>query len=131
MIILFGIFLIQFSVACAALAVTEDQELEFAHQGWNASSKELQFEAEQFFQCCGFENLSEGVRCEEIEACSPNLNCRPCKEFLKGRINKAFNSGGGIGLFFSFTELLGAYLAWRYRDQVNPNLQSSLYQGNM
>lgn len=32
MIILFGIFLIQFSVACAALAVTEDQELEFAHQ---------------------------------------------------------------------------------------------------
>ncbi|TRY68470.1 hypothetical protein TCAL_06848 [Tigriopus californicus] len=131
MIILFGIFLIQFSVACAALAVTEDQELEFAHKGWNASSPELKFEAEQFFQCCGFEIANEGVRCSEIAACGESLTCPTCQGLLKGRINKAFNSAGGIGLFFSFTELLGAYLAWQYRDQVNPNLQSSLYQGNM
>jgi len=121
MIILLLIFVIQFSVACACLGVDEDKELELAKAGWNVADNETKYEAEQLFGCCGFSNQTEGVKCETIDACKTSLDsCPPCAERIQGKINYAFNAAGGLGLFFSFTEIIGAALAFRYRNLMDP-----------
>lgn len=55
MVILFLLFVVQFSVACACLAMTEDQERELARQGWEKAPSSARAQAERLFRCCGFE----------------------------------------------------------------------------
>lgn len=74
-------------------------------QGWSRSPDSIKFEAERYFKCCGFLNDTEGVRCQEIAECTTPAGCPPCVDQFKGKINKAFNTAGGLGLFFSFTEV--------------------------
>ena len=70
------------------------------------ADNETKYEAEQLFGCCGFSNQTEGVKCETIDACKTSLDsCPPCAERIQGKINYAFNAAGGLGLFFSFTEV--------------------------
>lgn len=118
MIVLFLIFVIQFSVACACLAVDEEQEIHYANEGWNRAPDSLKFEAEKYFQCCGFRNDTEGVRCAEIPICNTVASCPPCVDQFKGKINGAFNTAGGLGLFFSFTEFVAIIFAARFRTQI-------------
>jgi len=117
MIILLLIFVIQFSVACACLGVDKDKELQLAEAGWNAADNETKYEAEQLFQCCGFTNDTDGIDCEKL-ACYNS--CPPCSVRIQDKINYAFNAAGGLGLFFSFTEIIGAALAFRYRNLMDP-----------
>lgn len=56
MIVLFLLFLVQFSVACACLAVDEDQQHQLAARSWATSSNQTKMEAQKIFNCCGFEN---------------------------------------------------------------------------
>lgn len=56
MIVLFLLFLVQFSVACACLAVNEEQQHELASRSWSTSSNQTKQEAQKIFDCCGFEN---------------------------------------------------------------------------
>ncbi|KAI8422269.1 hypothetical protein MSG28_006156 [Choristoneura fumiferana] len=107
MVILFLLFLVQFSVACACLAVNSDQQEMLAKQGWNKVNKDVKMEVQEQFQCCD----SKDIRC----------SCDPCMAKLKERIDYAFKLCGGIGLFFSFTELFAVWLARRYRNQPDPN----------
>lgn len=54
MIILFLLFLIQFSIASSCLAVNSDQQKQFAEEGWNRVSDELKSRVQETFVCCGF-----------------------------------------------------------------------------
>lgn len=135
MVILFLLFLVQFSVACACLAVNSDQQEMLAQQGWNKVNMDVKEQVQERFQCCGFQSrimppnttadypsctVVDRICCKNMDI-SPNCQCQPCMEKLKETIDYAFKLCGGIGLFFSFTELFAVWLARRYRNQPDPN----------
>ncbi|CAD6241200.1 GSCOCG00012611001-RA-CDS, partial [Cotesia congregata] len=54
MLILFLLFLVQFSIACACLAVNAKQQEQLAEQGWKRVGMELKSKVQTNFNCCGF-----------------------------------------------------------------------------
>ncbi|XP_030573846.1 tetraspanin-13 isoform X1 [Drosophila novamexicana] len=132
MIILFMLFLIQFSIASSCLAVNSEQQQQFAEQGWKTVPPKLRKQVQDSFLCCGFNATSNSVTngeepsCEIInrECCAdskdPLCRCRPCGPLLEDKIDYAFKLCGGLGIFFSFTEVLAVFLARRYRNQHDP-----------
>lgn len=135
MVILFLLFLVQFSVACACLAVNSEHQGMLAQQGWNKVNMDVKEQVQERFQCCGFQSrimpnnatmdypscsLIDRVCCKDMPV-SIQCQCQPCMENLKETIDYAFKLCGGIGLFFSFTELFAVWLARRYRNQPDPN----------
>ncbi|XP_047986061.1 tetraspanin-13 isoform X2 [Leguminivora glycinivorella] len=140
MVILFLLFLVQFSVACACLAVNSDQQKMLATQGWNKVNTEVKSQVQEKFQCCGFDTnvpplnaTSAYPSCDAVNklCCMNSLKepcaCPPCEEKLSERIDYAFKLCGGIGLFFSFTEFLGVWLTVRYRNQKDPRANPSAF----
>ncbi|KAG0698662.1 Tetraspanin-31 [Chionoecetes opilio] len=147
MIVLFIIFIIQFSVACACLAINADQQRLVAAKGWVEGGESIQSDAQNFFGCCGYVNKnynltleSEHPSCMEIPRCCPDMTeddvccqttgvcgCGPCNEPVEVVMLRGFNLVGGIGLFFSFTEFLGVWLTVRYRNQRDPRANPSAF----
>uniref|UniRef100_A0A2A4K358 Tetraspanin n=1 Tax=Heliothis virescens TaxID=7102 RepID=A0A2A4K358_HELVI len=118
MVILFLLFLVQFSVACACLTVNSDHQEMLARQGWNKVTLDVKEQVQERFQCCGFQSrtpengTTEHPSCEIVDKiCCQNAfdpihcQCEPCMGKLKETIDYAFKLCGGIGLFFSFTEV--------------------------
>lgn len=71
MIILFLLFLIQFSIAASCLAVSPVQQRQFAEEGWNIASDDIKKKVQDTFLCCGFNatdtlNTSAHPSCENI-----------------------------------------------------------------
>jgi len=117
MLILFLLFLVQFSVACACLAFNTEQQYQLAEQGWNSVSRDIKNKVEQTFDCCEFDNRPNNgmmttpvlqYECQKT-CCSGDdksrCHCQSCMKKLQTTINYAFKLCGGIGLFFSFTEV--------------------------
>ncbi|XP_037516501.1 tetraspanin-13 isoform X1 [Rhipicephalus sanguineus] len=141
MVILFLLFVVQFSVACACLAMTEDQERELASQGWKKASPAVRAQAERIFRCCGFErNASDPTaepQCEHVPTCCPpqeippdgTCECQGCWSALHQAIRNGLKITGGIGMFFSFTELVAVFVAYRYRLQKDPEVDPYLLLG--
>ncbi|XP_041371904.1 tetraspanin-13-like isoform X1 [Gigantopelta aegis] len=149
MIILFLLFLLQFSLACACLAFNSEQQQDLVERGWNLSSDATKNDVQNQFQCCGFrdQDLLNGSLghppcvkvnlgcCHDSDAicCSGNSNgtktcpCDKCSEKLQMQIHAAFKVTGGVGLFFSFTEIIGVWLAMRYRNQKDPRANPSAF----
>ncbi|XP_017470391.1 PREDICTED: tetraspanin-13 isoform X2 [Rhagoletis zephyria] len=125
MIILFILFIIQFSIASSCLAVSSEQQKEFAEEGWNNVPDSMRKQVQDTFLCCGFNSTNTGMSCEAVnKQCCPNLisvcSCAPCLPALEDKINYAFKLCGGLGIFFSFTEFIGVWLTVRYRNQKDP-----------
>ncbi|CAD6992782.1 tetraspanin-13 isoform X2 [Ceratitis capitata] len=125
MIILFMLFLIQFSIASSCLAVNSEQQKEFAEEGWNNVPDSIRHQVQESFFCCGFNTTNSGTQCEVLNTncCSGDLincSCPPCLPVLEDKINFAFKLCGGLGIFFSFTEFIGVWLTVRYRNQKDP-----------
>ncbi|KYM97200.1 Tetraspanin-31 [Cyphomyrmex costatus] len=145
MLILFLLFLIQFSIACACLAVNTKQQEQLAEQGWRRVGPDLRAKVQTTFNCCGFNSTTDesGGPCEVNKICCPSIDvsqmpctsCPPCMHKLQSTIDYAFKLCGSIGLFFSFTtrkihELIlvlfssltpsPSFLARRYRNQLDP-----------
>lgn len=117
MVVLFLLFIIQFSIACACLAVDQDTQINLAEEGWKHSNNQTKMEVQNVFQCCGFKNATaDGLPCPT--SCSIP-QCPTCMEKLEKVINQGFRASGGIGLFFSFTEILGFSVAYRFRNMAN------------
>ncbi|XP_057330072.1 tetraspanin-31-A isoform X1 [Microplitis mediator] len=138
MLILFLLFLVQFSIACACLAVNAKQQEQLAEQGWKHVGMDLKAKVQANFDCCGFNDTDtsgfepnkDHPSCEAVtKICCPEswtdptsqCKCKPCMEKLQSTIDHAFKLCGGIGLFFSFTEVIAAFLARRYRNQLDPH----------
>jgi len=149
MVVLFLIFLIQFSVSCAALAIDEPDEKQIILTAWkkaNTSSPSLVVQAERSFDCCGvgltdtydfydkptpadikwsfdnevFKDTTNTPDCHGLNATDAPPSCSSCFSHISGKVNYAFNAAGGVGLFFSFTELVGGLVAYRYRNLLDP-----------
>ncbi|KRT81966.1 Tetraspannin [Oryctes borbonicus] len=133
MVILFLLFLIQFSIACACLGVNMEQQEQLAQQGWGTVDNNIKMEVQQNFICCGFDVKYEPndpkmghPSCDSINPkCCPNTDvgcqCEYCMTKLQTTIDYAFKLCGWIGLFFSFTEIVGVVLTRRYRNQTDPD----------
>ena len=59
MIILFVLFLIQFSVATSCLTVNQDQQRDLAAQGWTYGPNDMKKQVQDTFKCCGFNSTKE------------------------------------------------------------------------
>lgn len=67
MIILFILFVVQFSIACACLAVSDVQQHDLAQKGWYDANSDLRMEAQHIFACCGF---SANRTQQELSTCA-------------------------------------------------------------
>jgi len=127
MVVLFCIFIIQFSVSCAAIAVNEDDEKQILTKGWDSATDSTKKDAERIFDCCGLNNVTEGIECQKYTECGKQNNCLPCMGKITEKVDAAFNAAGGLGLFFSFTEFVGIWLAMRYRNHKDPRANPSAF----
>lgn len=135
MIILFMLFLIQFSIASSCLAVNSEQQQQFAEQGWMTVPTELRQQVQDSMLCCGFNATGPSPKspltpadeptCDIIQrkCCSsnsdPDCHCPPCGPLLQDKIDYAFKLCGGLGIFFSFTEV-GLSWIYTYTHSFNP-----------
>ncbi|XP_026855357.1 tetraspanin-13a isoform X2 [Electrophorus electricus] len=117
MLILFMVFIVQFSVSCACLAVKKEQQMKILEIGWN-KSKAMQTGLEETLNCCDFAQVNYNRTCEAV--CFRSQQCEPCSVKLQAHVEDALNVVGGVSLFFSFTEILGVWLSYRYRNQKDP-----------
>jgi len=129
MIILFLVFLIQFFFAVACLAMTDKQILSTIQTGWNTASDETLCVAQRRFNCCGLDSeYTKAPNCTTEEPpfiCSKTTPHDSCWHHMQATVEDALQAAGGVGLFFSFTEIVGIWLAMRYRNlkdpRANPN----------
>lgn len=80
MVILFVLFIIQFSVACACLAVSEGTQRQLAEQGWRNVGNETKDTVQHQLSCCGYYNLTIGgplghPLCDDVVCDFPSRNC--------------------------------------------------------
>lgn len=134
MVILFLLFVVQFSIACACLAFNKEQQHDMAEKGWRKASDEIKGEAQKMFGCCNFQNNTEtdpqmkGPPCKVESCCHGEVcNCPLCWPKLQDEIDYALKISGGIGLFFSFTEFIGVWLTVRYRNQKDSRANPSAF----
>lgn len=148
-IVLFLLFVVQFIVACACLAIGQSQQRSLFQSGWH-EAEGLRRKMQRKFDCCGaFSDDQMDVNgthppCNLTSECCQNsispcctgillpdedvaMNisypcpCNSCWDEVATYVDKAVKAVGGIGLFFSFTEAIGAWVAYRYRNQKNPS----------
>ena len=143
MVCIFVIFLIQLSVSCASLAITENDMKALIKTAWETAkiqNPSLVVQAEQTFDCRGlgieendrlymvpsmedqkfnnlnfvFENYPNALCYHEFGK-PLNDNCLTCYPPIRYKVDSTFNAAGGLGLFFSFAELVGGVVAFRFR----------------
>ncbi|XP_076833269.1 tetraspanin-13a [Brachyhypopomus gauderio] len=117
MVVLSFVFIVQFSVSCACLAMNKDQQKVLLEMGWN-KSRDMQADVERTLNCCDFTQVNYNGTCEA--ECFRSQQCEPCSYKIQAHTQDALNLVGGISLFFSFTEILGVWLSYRYRNQKEP-----------
>ena len=159
MVVLFFIFIIQFSCSCAALTMgnnEHDQGVIFKgvsfillcysiiqwstkiyFQAWNLAIKtdeQLIVNVERKLDCCGsgidednnaydnptdedhkwsmnrtvFDNMPKAFCYTDPKnaTAKPKLTCKTCLVHVQPKMTKAFRAAGGLGLFFSFPEVM-------------------------
>lgn len=116
MVVLFILFIIQFSIACACLAVDDKSQATLAKTGWEKSNNATKKEVQELFNCCGFEKANNDSLIPCPDSCGDS--CEDCSIKLESVINNGFRVSGGVGLFFSFTEILGFVTAYRFRNMA-------------
>ncbi|XP_061598004.1 tetraspanin-13b [Cololabis saira] len=124
MIILFLVFIVQFSVSSACLAINTEQQEQLLQVGWN-SSQSTRRDVQKSLNCCGFKHVDPSGPCEA--ACFHNHSCLPCAEKIQEHVGEVLRFVGGIGLFFSFTEIFGVWLTYHYRNQKDPRANPSAF----
>ncbi len=135
MVILFCLFIVQFSVACACLSVSKETQEKIANEGWSSLNFQLKESVQQNYVCCGFKrdrtdlglsNQTDPMAhpsCNAIDGCNsctltegkteccsdskdPKLcPCPSCIIQVETQISQAFRVTGAVSLFFSFTEV--------------------------
>ncbi|XP_062845742.1 tetraspanin-13b [Trichomycterus rosablanca] len=124
MIILFLVFVVQFAVSSACLAINKEQQNQLLEVGWN-NSQTTQKDVEKSLNCCGFNHMDVNGTCPA--ACFTHLTCETCAAKIQEHAEEVLRFVGGIGLFFSFTEILGVWLTYRYRNQKDPRANPSAF----
>lgn len=126
MLVLFLVFLIQFSVSIAALACGQDQREKLVTVSWDHASNTTKDDIRLNLCCCRFD-VNDTY---DVSECSKKP--KECQEGLcEDKIDAAYAQGlkisGAVGLFFSLTELIGVWLAVRFRNQKDPRANPSAF----
>ncbi|KAM9468544.1 tetraspanin-13a [Clarias gariepinus] len=119
MFVLLMVFIVQFSVACASLSINKDQEKLLLQMGWN-KSETLQVDLETSLDCCDFSEVNYNRTCHA--KCFGTQTCTACSVKILEYADDVLHFVGGLSLFFSFTEILGVWLTYRYRNLKDPRL---------
>uniref|UniRef100_A0A671RBZ1 Tetraspanin-31-like n=1 Tax=Sinocyclocheilus anshuiensis TaxID=1608454 RepID=A0A671RBZ1_9TELE len=133
MVILFIVFLFQFGVSCSCLAMNQGQQEKLLNSSWGMMNNDTRNSIEKKLDCCGLFNNTQnlGVFMSDLHLCdAPCLKkspCLTCGEKMLQHSSEALKILGGVGLFFSFTEILGVWLAMRYRNQKDPRANPSAF----
>ncbi|ESN96637.1 hypothetical protein HELRODRAFT_67865 [Helobdella robusta] len=142
MVILFLVFIFQFSIACASLALTDEQQQEFFRLGWKLASDDLKDRTQQAFHCCGMDREHQFNSRTPFEyrhplcskVCKSDMNetsclcpLPDCWSVVEPNLHQLVRAVGAIGLFFSFTEIIGIWLTFRYRNQKDPRANPSAF----
>ncbi|XP_072214023.1 LOW QUALITY PROTEIN: tetraspanin-31 [Excalfactoria chinensis] len=135
MVVLGLLFLVQFSVSCSCLALDRGRQEQLFGATWPLLSNATRWGLEQRLDCCGTQNSTQsppsgqGAQHSDCPArCRQGaLRCRSCTEAVLQHSDEALKLLGGVGLFFSFTEVLGVWLAMRYRNQKDPRANPSAF----
>ncbi|KAL3974965.1 hypothetical protein ACER0C_023591 [Sarotherodon galilaeus] len=133
MVILFIVFLFQFGVSCSCLAMNRGQQETLLNSTWGIMENNTKAELETQLDCCGLFNTTETQqqfnkdwdRCPA--SCVTKGGCVLCGTKMLDHATEALKILGGVGLFFSFTEILGVWLAVRYRNQKDPRANPSAF----
>ena len=91
MIILFLLFLVQFSVACACLALSDAQQQTLYDAGWKAAKdpSTLRAQTQSYFGCCGH-NKSHQVAKDDV------FGHPSCRDVVDSKV-----CGGGLLMMLS------------------------------
>ncbi|XP_063808379.1 tetraspanin-31 [Pseudophryne corroboree] len=134
MVVLILIFIFQLVVSCSCLAMNRSQQEQFLNATWASMSNKTQSEMENHLDCCGFLNTTlssaqfkSAYRSCNAECKQKNIHCDSCGDKMLNHAGEALKILGGVGLFFSFTEILGVWLAFRYRNQKDPRANPSAF----
>uniref|UniRef100_A0AAR2JVR7 Tetraspanin 31 n=1 Tax=Pygocentrus nattereri TaxID=42514 RepID=A0AAR2JVR7_PYGNA len=84
---------------------------------WETMDGDARKTLEQHMDCCGLINI---LLMSVFKACKVKGICFKCGDLLLQDGGEALKILGGVGLFFSFSELLGVWLVLRYRKQKDP-----------
>jgi len=128
MIVMFGIFIIQFSVSCAAIGVDENQEMKTIETVWkttknNSATRSAIIDAEKVLNCCDWNQADRASNstCPEVPGCvnaKSEPSCSLCEPIIREAVDSAFNGSGGVGLFFAFTEFVAIVITAKFRKEV-------------
>ncbi|XP_055251438.1 tetraspanin-31 isoform X2 [Moschus berezovskii] len=121
-VIAVGVFLLLIAVAGLTDVI---------NASWWVMSNKTRDELERSFDCCGLFNLTT-LDQQDYAFCtavckSRSPTCQMCGEKLLKHSDEALKILGGVGLFFSFTEILGVWLAMRFRNQKDPRANPSAF----
>ncbi|XP_005397469.1 PREDICTED: tetraspanin-31 [Chinchilla lanigera] len=130
MIILGLVFIFQFGISCSCLAINRSKQTDFINASWRVMHNETRHELERSFDCCGLFNFTtqyqDDASCDAL-CKNRSSTCQMCGEKFLKHSDKALKILGGVGLFFSFTEILGVWLAMRFRNQKDPRANPSAF----
>nr|CDJ92013.1 Tetraspanin and Cytochrome c oxidase biogenesis protein Cmc1 domain containing protein [Haemonchus contortus] len=121
MIILSCVFTIQFIVAIVCLGnVSESSLEEVVMSGWKKSDEAVKWDAQKAFNCCGLRKEDQkSYVCSKLQC---HNYCEPCLPIIVDVTSNNLSRVGLLGLFFSFTELVGVWLAYRFRNTRDPSV---------
>jgi len=129
-IILFLLFIIEFSISISCLALSHNQQVTVIRAAWDHSDESLRKDAMKGLNCCGFDrnDYNDGKREDFCKAeniplppSDPTTNSYEfCQDKIESKTDAAVEKTGAVALLFSFTEMFGVWLAIRYRNQRNP-----------
>ncbi|XP_054912840.1 tetraspanin-31 [Poeciliopsis prolifica] len=133
MVILFIVFLFQFGVSCSCLAMNRGQQVVLLNSTWGMLHNETKENLEKQLDCCGLLNVSNSRSQFEQDVRNCNASCKgkgacpSCGDKMLNHATEVLKILGGVGLFFSFSEILGVWLAVRYRNQKDPRANPSAF----
>uniref|UniRef100_A0A2K5MEU0 Tetraspanin 13 n=2 Tax=Cercopithecinae TaxID=9528 RepID=A0A2K5MEU0_CERAT len=80
MIILLVVFIVQFSVSCACLALNQEQQGQLLEVGWNSTAS-ARNDIQRNLNCCGFRNFNPNDTC--LASCFKSGHpCSPCAPII-------------------------------------------------
>ncbi|XP_023423405.1 tetraspanin-31 isoform X2 [Cavia porcellus] len=119
-----------FGTSCSCLAINRSTQTDVINASWWAISNTTRHELERSFDCCGLFNLT--TQYQDDTSCNAlcrnrSSTCQMCGQKFLRHSDEALKILGGVGLFFSFTEILGVWLAMRFRNQKDPRANPSAF----
>lgn len=150
MVVLGLLCIVQFASSITLVAINKEQQAEILNKSWVSATNHSRNEIQKAFNCCGFDqNVTDTLippqNCSELACCknlykteetecylnetvgpAPDKNitttgCHPCSHQVTEQFSYAAKVSGAVGLFFSFTELIGIILAIQYRNTKDPS----------